>query len=168
MKKEKEIVKESALVVQELLNLLDVEAEVDAKMSTYKDGDDQENEYVDIDIKGEDLGVLIGYLGRNLKAFQKVAGMMINKKITEIAEGEYIRVVVDVAGYREGRKDHLEKLATQTRDEVLETGEAVDMPNMSSFERRVIHLALSEYDDIKTESFGEGRERHVRVMPAGE
>lgn len=168
MKKEKEILKQSISLVEELLTLIGVEGAVEGKVSSYTDGEDQENEFVDISIAGEDLGVLIGYLGRNLKAFQRVAGMMVNKRIIDITDGEYVRVVIDVAGYREGRKDHLESLALKTRDQVIESGEEVDMPKMSSFERRVIHLALSEYDDIKTESFGEGRERHVKVMPAGE
>jgi spoIIIJ-associated protein len=168
MKKKKDIIEKSMATIEKLLDLLGVEADVECKISKYKDGEDNENEFVDINITGDELGVLIGYLGRNLRAFQKIAGMMINHEISDITDGDYVRVVIDVAGYREGRKDHLIKMAEQMREDVLVTGEAADMPKMSSFERRVIHLALSDYDDISTESFGEGRDRHVRVIPVSE
>lgn len=168
MKKEKDILKTVKKTLKELLKHLNVEAEFDVKVSKYVDNEKNKIEYIDIEIKGEDLGVLIGYLGRNLRAIQRILGMMINKEVKDVdKDAEYVRVVIDVAGYREGRKDHLEKYALQVKDEVLELGDEVDMPIMTAFERRVIHLTLSKYDEVKTESFGEGRERHVRVMPAG-
>ncbi len=168
MKKEKDILKAVKKTLKDLLKFLNVEAGFDVKVSKYEDNEKNKIEYIDIEVKGEDLGVLIGYLGRNLRAIQRILGMMVNKEVKDIdKDAEYVRVVVDVAGYREGRKDHLEKYALQVKDEVLESGDEVDMPSMTAFERRVIHLTLSKYGEVKTESFGEGRERHVRVMPAG-
>ncbi|MEA3357478.1 MAG: R3H domain-containing nucleic acid-binding protein, partial [Patescibacteria group bacterium] len=78
----------------------------------------------------------------------------------------FVRIVVDVSGYRKGRVEHLENLAKNIRDEVLATNDIVNLSPMTSFERRVIHVCLADFDDVTTESFGEGRSRCVRVSPA--
>lgn len=168
MKKEKEIMKFTEKVIKDLLKQLGVEADVDVKVSQYENDEKDEVDFLDINLEGEELGVLIGYLGRNLGALQRIIGMIVNKKMKELDDkSEYLRVVIDVEKYREGRMDHLKKFALQTREEVLNSEHEIDMPTMSAYERRIIHMTLSEYDDVTTESFGEGRDRHVRVMPAG-
>ena len=168
MKKEKEILKTVKGMLKDLLKHLNVDAKPEVKIEEYDDNEGNKVEFIDIKLEGEDLGVLIGYLGRNLSATQRILGMIVNKKMRDIdEEAEYLRVVIDVAGYREGRTDHLTKFAQQVREDVLKSGREIDMPGMSSYERRIVHMALSEYDDVSTESFGERRERHVRVMPAG-
>lgn len=161
--KQKQVIKKAQNMMDELLEDLGVEAEVSVDFSSYVNAEKEELDYVDINIGGEDLGVLIGYLGRNLRSIQRVFSMMLNRQIDE--EDEYYKVVVDVAGYREKREDHLESMAEQVREECLEANEEVDMPPMSAYERRVVHLALKDYEDVITESFGEGKERHVRVLP---
>jgi len=168
MKNEKKILDYTKKSLKNLVKYLEVEADFSVELSNYKDSDNKKVEYVDVKFEGEDLGILVGYLGRNLSAVQRILGIMVNKKAKEMdEESEYVRVVMDVSGYREGRTSHLEKYANQIREEVLSSGQEMDLPRMSAYERRVIHLTLSEFDDVVTESFGEGRERHVRVMPAG-
>ncbi|MFH1547014.1 MAG: R3H domain-containing nucleic acid-binding protein [bacterium] len=168
MKKEKDVLKFTKGIIKDLLKHLGVDADFDVEISKYENNEGEDVEFIDIKLDGKNLGVLIGYLGRNLSALQRVLGMMVNRKMKEMdEEAEYLRVVIDVSGYREGRSDHLNKFAQKVREEVLNSGQEVDMPSMSAYERRIVHMALSENDDVVTESFGEGRDRHVRVMPAG-
>ncbi|MBN2101081.1 KH domain-containing protein [Candidatus Dojkabacteria bacterium] len=161
------IVKQTGKLMSEMLKTLDIDAETKIDKSSYKDLEGNEEDFIDVNIEGEDLGVLIGYMGKNLRSFQKIFGMILNKAVA--AEGEednFVRVVIDVSGYRDNRKDSLEAMANRIRDEVVSSEESVDLPPMSSFERRVIHVTLREHEDVTTESFGEGPERHVRVSPA--
>jgi spoIIIJ-associated protein len=76
------------------------------------------------------------------------------------------RVLVDVGGYREERNSHLEEMALQKADDVRILGESIELPPMKPADRRAVHMALSEYDDIITESEGEGRDRHIVIKPA--
>ncbi len=163
---DKQIIKEAKSLMDEFLKYFEMEADVEVAISKLEDKDGNEEKYVDIKINGENLGALIGYLGRNLRAFQKVFGMILNRKLNvEPGSGEFIKVAIDVSGYREKRKESLESMAKRIREEVLASGEPSDLPPMTSFERRIIHACLSEFDDVTTESFGEGSERHVRVSP---
>lgn len=165
----KKILTEGEDLMKELLELCGVEADVKVDKQSYDDVDGNVEEYVNVEIEGEEIGVLIGYLGRNLKSLQKIVGLMLNRRVNKDAkERKFVRVVIDVSGYREKREDSLHKMAEQAREEVVASGEATDLPPMTSYERRVIHTYLIQYDDVTTESFGEGRDRHVKVLPAGE
>jgi spoIIIJ-associated protein len=75
------------------------------------------------------------------------------------------RVLVDVGGYREERNSKLEDLALQKADDVRILGEAIELPPMKPSDRRAVHVALSQFDDIATESEGEGRDRYVVIKP---
>lgn len=166
--KDKDLIKLAKSVVDEFLGVLDVEADFTTEMSSYETEAGDEERFIDIKIQGEDLGVLIGYLGKNLRALQAIFSLILNRRLRGADDGdEFVRVVLDVSGYREKRVETLEQMARRIREEVLSSSEPVDLPTMSSFERRVIHLALKEYDDVTTESFGEGATRHVRVIPIG-
>ncbi|MBN1618142.1 KH domain-containing protein [Candidatus Dojkabacteria bacterium] len=161
-----EIVKEAEVLLKDMMDLLGVEAETSLDMDTYDNEEGEEREYIKIKIDGDDLGILIGYLGKNLKSMQRVLTLMMNKQLKDrLEEGRYLKVVVDVSNYRESRKEHLEALANRVREEVLASGEEVDLPSMDAYERRIVHIYLKEFDDVTTESFGEGWDRHIKVMP---
>lgn len=164
----KKAIKETEKLMKEFLKVFELEAEVDVESGSYTDVEGKEEEYVSVDIQGDGLGVLIGYMGRNLRSFQKISGLVLNRRLG-VASGDdsYVRVIIDVSGYREKREESLERLAEQVRSEVQASGEAEDLSPMTSYERRVIHTHLGEYDDVTTESFGEGRDRFVRVFPVG-
>ncbi len=77
-----------------------------------------------------------------------------------------VRIIIDVDGYRQRREEELRDFALDIADEVRDTNEPVTLEAMPAFERRMIHIALSEAGDVRTYSIGEGRERRVVIGPA--
>ncbi len=122
--------------------------------------DDANNAYL-INIKGEDeTGLIIGARGRTLSSLQMLTGLML-KNLT----GEWKRVIIDVSDYREKEEDRLTKLAEQTAQRVLESGETQNLYNLTPSQRRIVHMTLSENDKVVTESQGEGVDRYLVVSP---
>lgn len=107
------------------------------------------------------LGLLIGPHGETLLALQYVLALMINR-----GSEEWLRVQVDVDGYREKRRLELEELAQRMIERVLESGEEVALRPMSSADRRLVHMYLSTKAGVVTESTGEGRDRRIVIRPA--
>lgn len=140
-------------IVEELLELLRVEAKVEV-------GEDKENEAVKVQIETEEPGILIGHHGETLNALQLILGLIINKKLEE-----WQRIIVNVGDYREEREKQLKNLALNTAQKVKFSREPAILTGLSSFERRIIHLALAEHPDIVTESEGEGNYRRLVVKP---
>ena len=114
-----------------------------------------------IDINGEELGALIGYHGETLSSLQLFLNLLTHRKI-----GEWRRVLVDIGGYRKEREQKLFDLARRTADRVRFLQEPIPLTPMPAFERRLVHLALSEEEGVKTESEEEGWQRRVVVKPA--
>lgn len=150
--------------VTEFTKLLDVEALVTCNLSEVED---TKQRLISIDYDGEELGYMIGSHGNHLKGLQHVLSLLINRKFVEEGE-ERIYVTVDVSGYNKSRNDRIEKMALRMADEARMSGKSLDMNPLSPSERRVVHMVLSKFDDIKTESFGEGRDRYVRIVPSTE
>jgi len=109
-----------------------------------------------VDIQGEDLSFLIGYRGESLNALQTLLGLMLFKEL-----GNWSYIVVDINGYRDKRKDKIEEITRNYIDKARFFGGEVKMPPMSAFERRQVHVYVSDYPDIESESEGEGRDRRV-------
>ncbi len=114
-----------------------------------------------IDIIGSDCGVAIGRHGETLDAIQYLANIVANRWIDE-----YLRVVVDVAGYRRRREQRLQQTAKRTATRVLETGRESKLKPMSPAERRVVHMTLREMDGITTYSEGAEPRRYVVIAPS--
>jgi len=104
---------------------------------------------------------LIGFRGKNLAAVQTVLSLMVKSKL-----GEWLRVLLDVNNYREEQKVRLESMVKNLSEKVLETGNPVALANMSSYERRICHMASSKIEGVVTESEGEGEDRHVVIKKA--
>lgn len=104
---------------------------------------------------------LIGFRGRNLASIQFVLSLIIR---SQISEG--IRVLLDVNNYRGEQKIRLENMVKSLAEKVLATGTPVEMANMSSYERRICHMALVDIEGITSESEGEGEERHIVIKKA--
>jgi spoIIIJ-associated protein len=119
--------------------------------------------HIDVTFEGQDLGYMIGNHGRHLDSLQYILQLMIRRFVDE--EDFDFRLTLDVSGYREERDQKIEQIALQKADDARILGESVDLPAMKPYDRRVVHVALQKFDDIETESFGEGRDRHVRIMP---
>jgi len=115
---------------------------------------------VELEIQGDDLGFLIGRYGACLDALQLLAAAASNRGLDEGA-----RILLDAEGYRERRREFLERLALSTADTVRRTGRPVDLPNLRAHERRVVHLTLRDDPDVETHSEGEGSRRCLVVAP---
>ena len=118
----------------------------------------KEEELAVIHLKSEEPGVLIGYHGQALEAIQQIITLMAFKKF-----GQWVRILVDIEDYREKRKETLERMAQSAAQKVKLSGQNESFPPMSSFERRIIHLALADHPDVETVSEGEGNQRHIII-----
>jgi spoIIIJ-associated protein len=145
-------------ILTELLDKMRVEAEVTANVS---EPDDVTGQRINvIDITGDDLSVLIGPRGETLDALQFLSRLMVAHQLQQRAY-----FVIDVEGYRERRQQALTRLAERMADKAKERNQPVSLEPMSSYERRVIHMALRDSPDVYTESTGEGKYRKVRIYP---
>ena len=114
---------------------------------------------VNIDLVGDDMGVLIGKRGQTLDSLQYLVSLVINKK-----SDKYLRVKLDTENYRERRKETLENLAKNIAFKVKRTKRPVSLEPMNPYERRVIHSALQNDRYVTTKSEGEEPYRHVVVL----
>ncbi|HEY8416061.1 MAG TPA: RNA-binding cell elongation regulator Jag/EloR, partial [Thermaerobacter sp.] len=110
---------------------------------------------------GPGLGILIGRRGAVLEALQ----YLVNVSATRISD-ERRRIIVDVGGYRERRREALERLALRMAERVRRTRRQVVLEPMSAAERRIVHLALQDHPDVRTESTGTEPNRRVVILPA--
>lgn len=118
----------------------------------------EEERTMDIDLSGDEMGVLIGKRGQTLDSLQYLVSLVVNKE-TE----EYIRVKVDTENYRQRRKETLENLAKNISYKVKRTKRAVSLEPMNPYERRIIHSALQNDKYVTTHSEGEEPFRRVVV-----
>lgn len=128
---------------------------IDAKLDVLYD---EEGELVEVNVHGDDMGVLIGKRGQTLDSLQYLTSLVINKN----SEG-YIKVKIDTENYRERRKDTLENLAKNIAFKVKRTKKPVSLEPMNPYERRVIHAALQNDRYVVTRSEGEEPYRHVVI-----
>ena len=107
---------------------------------------------------GDETGLLIGKKGETLSSIQTMLGILLKQKTDE-----WNRVVVNIGDYREKEEDYLKGLATTTAERAKETKEPQPLYNLTPGQRRIVHMTLSEDEDIVTESMGEGEERYLVV-----
>ena len=144
-------------VISRMLHLLNLEAQVSANYgATERDG----RRNIHVDIRGKDLSVLIGRRSETLGAFQYIASLIVGKETQQ-----FVQLVVDVEGYRDRREKQLIQMAKRMADQVSKTGRRQTLEPMPSSERRIIHIALRDHPDVKTESTGEDPYRKVVIMP---
>ena len=119
---------------------------------------DETSEEMDIDLSGDDMGVLIGKRGQTLDSLQYLVSLVVNKEVDN-----YIRVKIDTENYRERRKETLENLAKNIAYKVKRTRRSVSLEPMNPYERRIIHSALQNDKYVTTYSEGEEPFRKVVV-----
>ena len=119
---------------------------------------DKMNNTMDIDLFGEEMGVLIGKRGQTLDSLQYLVSLVVNKEVED-----YVRVKVDTENYRQRRKETLENLAKNIAYKVKRTKRPVSLEPMNPYERRIIHSALQNDKYITTHSEGEEPFRRVVV-----
>ena len=118
--------------------------------------EDQKN--VDVELKGNDMGVLIGKRGQTLDSLQYLTNLALGKQVNE-----FVKVKIDTEDYRKRRKETLENLAKNIAYKVKRTKRPISLDPMNPFERRVIHSALQSDRYVNTHSEGEEPYRHVVV-----
>ena len=147
----------SEAVISKLLHLLNLEAQVSAH---YGERDREERRNVHVDIRGNDLSILIGRRSETLNAFQYIASLIVGKEVQD-----WVQLVIDVEGYRERREKQLIQMAKRMADQVAKSGRRQTLEPMPSAERRIIHIALRDHPDVLTESTGEDPHRKVTIVP---
>lgn len=139
------------IVLDEVLDALDLDGEIVI---------DEEDEQIVARIEGDDLGLLIGRRGQTIDALQ-----MLCYRIAFRGAGERKRISVDAAGYRERRRETVERQADRAAERALETGKEIELEPMSSVERKIVHDRLKDRTGLETFSEGEDPERCVIVAP---
>ena len=143
-------------MISKLLFLMGLQAQVSAHYGEAR----EDRRPIMVDIRGGDLGVLIGRRGETLDAFQYVASLMVGKEV-----GQFIHLVVDVEGHRDRRQRQLQQLARRMAEQVIKTGRKLTLEPMTASERRIIHMELRDHPAVTTQSAGEDPHRKITILP---
>ena len=150
--KERGTLEEAKGVLEELLRLMEVPGTVEIATG---------GETARLNVRGSDLGVLIGRRGEKLASLQHIVNLIVAKK-----EGEYHRIAVDVENYRGRREEQLRDVADRAAKRVLQTGKIIQLEPMPAIERRIVHMALVENPKVRTQSVGVEPNRRIVILPA--
>lgn len=148
----RKLLEEAKSVLEELLRLMEVEATVDIGMGT---------ETAKLNVRGNELGILIGRRGEKLASLQHIVNLIVAKR-----EGQWTRVAVDVENYRGRREEQLREVADRAAKRVIQSGKIIQLEAMPAVERRIIHMILAENPKIRTQSVGVEPSRRVVILPA--
>ena len=121
-----------------------------------------EDDLVELSVKGDDLGLLIGPRGQTLSAVQELTRTVVQRR----SQGRAGRIVLDIAGYRQARRAALERFATDVAGQVKTTGVARVLEPMPPADRKVVHDTINAIDGVTTTSEGEEPRRRVVIAPA--
>jgi len=155
---EEEVLNVARETVQELLSKMKIDAQLSVRYGEPEDPKDKIP--VLVDVRGDDLSILIGPKAETLNALQYIAGLIIGKEI-----GHAIPLVVDVEGYRARRSQQIRMLARRMAEQAVRTGRRQVLEPMTAGERRLIHIELREHPEVTTESIGEEPRRKVTINP---
>ena len=150
-------------VLETLLNLMGMVVSVEPCAEPFVEEEGEATTPVTFDIKGDDLGILIGRRGQTLANLQYMVRLMVTHQT-----GTWVPITIDVEGYKQRRYKALQTLAWRMAEQVKVRGAPFTLEPMSAYERRIIHLALADHSDVTTQSTGEGEERKVVILPRGQ
>lgn len=152
-----EILNQTEQVVSELLHKMKVTAQVSAH---FGDFDEEGHQPIYVDIRGSDLGILIGRKAEILNALQYIVNLILSKQFER-----WMQVIVDVEGYRSRRERQLRQMASRMADQAIKTGKRQVLEPMTASERRIVHLELRNHPEVVTQSIGEDPTRKVTITP---
>ena len=144
-------------VVSELLHKMKVTAQVSAHQGEM---DEDGRQPIFVDIRGSDLGILIGRKAEILNALQYIVNLILSKQMER-----WVQVIVDVEGYRSRRERQIRQMASRMADQAIKSGKRQILEPMNAAERRLVHLELRNYPDVVTQSIGEDPARKVTISP---
>ncbi len=142
-------------VLNKLLDTMNVSA-----TATLRSAHDSQTGGPQIDLEGDDSGLLIGRQGETLRSLQYVVNLLVNQDRTET-----VRVTLDVEQYRDRRNKALTEMARRVAEKVDASGRPITLEPMSPAERRVVHMALANHPRVTTESTGFGMGRRISISP---
>ena len=137
--------------IEELLDLLEIEG--DFSLSPVEDG-------LEMMLETQDSGMVIGYHGEVLESLQLIVSLCVSKKI-----GRFIRISIEIGDYKRNRTEWLENLARQTKEKAILEKTEVPLPNLRSWERRIVHTFFQDDQEVASESQGIGKDRTLVIRP---
>jgi spoIIIJ-associated protein len=147
-------------IVEHLLQLLGVTATIESQVLPVVAEEKEAAPAVALNIKGDDLGILIGRRGQTLAALQYIVRLLVGQQVKS-----WVPIVIDVEGYKQRRYQALESFARQMAERVKTKGAPFTLEPMPAYERRIVHMALANHPDVITESIGQGETRKVVIQP---
>jgi len=145
--------------LERLLTLMGVAGSIVPQAQPVIEGEEA-SASVALNIEGDDLGILIGRRGQTLSCLQFIVRLIVGHQTRA-----WVPIVIDVEGYKQRRYQALQAFARYMAEQVKTRGAPSTLEPMSAYERRIIHLALADHPDVKTESIGQGEARRVVVLP---
>lgn len=149
-------------ILETLLELMGVPASVNLVEQALVESKAGAPSSITLNVEGDDLGILIGRRGQTLSCLQYMVRIIVGhqKKV-------WLPIVIDVESYKQRRCNALQALAFRIAEQVTQKGEPFALEPMPAFDRRIIHLALADHQDVTTESSGEGEARRLVIIPKG-
>jgi spoIIIJ-associated protein len=141
-------------VLTEMISLMGLDATVEVARG---------GETARLNVKGDDLGALIGRRGEKLASLQHIVNLIVGRR-----EGQHHRIAIDVENYRGRREEQLRDVADRAAKRVVQSGKIIQLEAMPAIERRVVHMALLENPKVRTQSVGVEPNRRIVVLPAGQ
>lgn len=123
---------------------------------------EEESDHFTVSIETKDAGRLIGARGESLEGLQLVVNQIMSRKV---GEADFKRVILDVGGWRKQKEEELIARAKDLAKQVKETAKEIELEPMSAWQRRVIHMVVSEVGGLSSDSVGEGRDRRIVIKP---
>lgn len=155
--KDRDVTEVAKAVLETLITKLGVVASVVPQVKPVAEGEEAAT-YINLDIKGDDLGILIGRRGQTLACLQYLVRLIVGHQTKA-----WVLIVIDVEGYKQRRNEALRALAWRLAEQVTARKVPFTLEPMLAYERRIIHLALADHADVTTESIGEGEVRRVVI-----
>ena len=141
-------------VLEEMLSLMGLAGTVEVASG---------GETARLNVKGDDLGALIGRRGEKLASLQHIVNLIVGRR-----EGQHHRIAIDVENYRGRREEQLRDVADRAAKRVIQTGKIIQLEAMPAVERRIVHMALLENGKVRTQSVGVEPNRRIVVLPASQ
>ena len=141
-------------VLEEMLGLMQLSGTVEIARG---------GETARLNVKGDDLGALIGRRGERLASLQHIVNLIVGRR-----EGQHHRIAIDVENYRGRREEQLRDVADRAAKRVVQSGKIIQLEAMPAVERRVVHMALLENPKVRTQSVGVEPNRRIVVLPASQ
>lgn len=160
-KKQKKENKTTESLIKEITGEILEKTQITATVTVEEKEEKNENvkeKYYQVNVETTDSGLLIGYHGETLNSLQLILGVIIFNKL-----GEWKRIIVDIGDYRKAREQSIKEMVDRVVLEVEENGKPVTLPLTTPYERRIVHVMLTNNSKVMSQSLGEGKDRKLTI-----